>query len=172
MAYTQEQKRSHIRELQTFLHGKSHTGDALHVIPDGFYGTKTEAAVQQFQQENQILPTGETDSDTWDALAAYYQAQVQKPVMQVSIFSTGFRRFVLHDTGTAVYLLQGVLQALHQLYGNLPPVDNCGVYDEKTMHAVQEFQKNTILHPDGEVDENTWNRMMSALTPQIGCCWD
>ncbi len=172
MAYTEEQKRDHTREVQTFLHGLSHTRNLTHVTPDGFYGPQTSAAVQQFQQQNRINPTGETDTITWNALADAYQNEVQIPTIQLSIFPTGINAFVLNDEGTAIYILQAILQALNRQFTNLQPVDNSGIYDEKTRNAVQTFQENTHLTPNGEVDRNTWNHLLSALAPQIEFSWN
>ena len=54
MAYTDEQKRQHILELQAYLHGISHQSQLPHLIPDGVYGENTANAVRLFQQQNQL----------------------------------------------------------------------------------------------------------------------
>ena len=60
--YTDEQKKSHIMELQRYLHGLNmHKGNEPAVIPDGVYGERTTAAVSLFQRENGIPVTGKTD---------------------------------------------------------------------------------------------------------------
>lgn len=172
MAYTPEQKRDHVRELQTFLHGLSHTRNMPHVIPDGYYGPNTAAAVQQFQQQNHVTPTGKTDTTTWNALANAFQSEVQIPTILFSVFPTGINEHTPNSKGTAIYILQAILQALKQQFVNLPPVDNNGIYDEKTEQAVKEFQKCTKLEANGKLDRNTWNYLLAALAPQIEFTWN
>ncbi len=172
MAYTPEQKREHVRELQTFLHGLSHTRNMPHVIPDGYYGPNTAAAVHQFQQQNHMSPTGETDTNTWNALVYAFQDEVQTPTVQFSIFPTGIDEHTPGSTGTAIYILQAILQTLERQFVNLPPIENNGVYDAKTEHAIKEFQKNTKLEANGKLDRNTWNHLLAAIAPQIEFTWN
>ena len=47
MAYTDEQKRQHILELQAYLHGISHQSQLPHLIPDGVYGENTANAAHR-----------------------------------------------------------------------------------------------------------------------------
>ena len=89
MAYTELQKRQHIRELQMFLHGISHTAPLPHLIPDGIYGVQTAEAVRQFQQQNHLPETGKADTETWNALAQAYLQDVRPPTMHLTPFPTG-----------------------------------------------------------------------------------
>ena len=85
MAYTDEQKRQHILELQAYLHGISHQSQLPHLIPDGVYGENTANAVRLFQQQNQLPPTGETDTATWNAIAQAYRQEVRPTVLPASL---------------------------------------------------------------------------------------
>lgn len=89
MAYTELQKQQHIRELQGYLHGISHIQQLPHIIPDGIYGEKTIEAIRQFQQQNHMPATGETDTATWNAVAQAYLQEVRPPVLHLALFPTG-----------------------------------------------------------------------------------
>ena len=127
MAYTDEQKRQHILELQAYLHGISHQSQLPHLIPDGVYGENTANAVR--------------------------------------LFPTGITAYAPGDKGSAVFVIQGVLQAIHSAFPAVPPVQSSGVYDTATKNAVQQFQELTPLPPSGTVDAATWNHLLAALRP-------
>lgn len=167
MAYTEEQKREHIRELQTYLHGLSHVQDLPRVAPDGIYGPKTAAAVREFQQKNQLRPNGAANTATWNALVEAYLDEVVPPLNAVVLFPAGICSYSLGDKGASVYLIQGILQAIQSIFPQLPPVQANGVFDNTTAHAVQEFQKLTSAPPSGEVDAATWNRLVAALDNEV-----
>lgn len=167
MAYTEEQKRDHIRELQTYLHGLAHVQELPHVIPDGFYGPKTAAAVRDFQQKNQLRPNGAANTATWNALVEAYLEEVVPPLNAIVLFPAGVSRYSLGDKGAGVYLIQGILQAIQSVFSQLPPLQASGVFDNATAHAVEEFQKLTCLEPSGEVDAATWNRLIAALDNEV-----
>lgn len=164
MAYTEEQKREHIRELQTYLHGLAHVQDLPHVSPDGVYGPKTAAAVRDFQQKNQLRPNGAANTATWNALVEAYLKEVVPSLNAIVLFPAGvINSYSLGGKGAGVYLIQGILQAIQSVFPQLPPVQASGVFDNTTAHAVREFQKLTSTPPSGKVDAVTWNRLVAAL---------
>lgn len=171
MAYTEAQKRQHIRELQMFLHGLSHVQDLPHVVPDGIYGPKTTAAVREFQRKHQLRPNGETNSATWNTLVQSYLNEVVPPLRSLSLFPVGITSYAIGDSGSAVYLIQGILQALQAVFPELPPVNNNGVFDQNTQYAVRQFQTYTPIEPSGVVDPATWNHLLSALHDNIRFSW-
>ena len=74
MAYTEQDRRNHIRELQQYLYSLSFLDETLpRVIPDGIYGRQTALAVRAFQQKNGLRPNGETNRATWDAIVNAYR---------------------------------------------------------------------------------------------------
>ena len=135
MAYTDEQKRQHILELQAYLHGISHQSQLPHLIPDGVYGENTANAVRLFQQQNQLPPTGETDTATWNAIAQAYRQEVRPTVLHLRLFPTGITAYAPGDKGSAVFVIQGVLQAIHSAFPAVPQVQSSGVYDTATKSA-------------------------------------
>ena len=168
MAYTEEQKRSHIRELQRCLHSLSHVHDLPRISADGFYDSQTADAVRAFQKQNHLPSTGETDSETWNAIAAAYRADVEMADMPVSIFPPGIRSYTVGATGTPVFMIQAILRAIRAFYPKVPFIHVDGSYGTETQKAVEWFQRVTNLPPSGNVDIATWNRFVSAagITPQ------
>lgn len=162
MAYTEQQKRDHIRELQGYLHSLSHVQNLPHVSADGIYGVHTAEAVREFQKQNQLRPTGETNSATWNAIVNAYQTDVGIPAFSVTIFPTSIRSHSLGSNGTEVYLIQALLQAIHETFAEIPAVTVNGLFDDQTKHAVEQFQNYTKLPSSGTVDSETWNRLLAA----------
>ena len=57
-----------IRSLQTMLRTLAHADETLlKLVPDGIYGPNTVQAVREFQRQNGLPVTGETDNTTWSA---------------------------------------------------------------------------------------------------------
>ena len=62
-----------IRSLQTMLRTIAHAGETLvRLVPDGIYGPNTVQAVREFQRQQELPVTGETDNTTWDRIVAVY----------------------------------------------------------------------------------------------------
>ena len=118
-----------------------------------------------FQQQNQLPPTGETDTATWNAIAQAYRQEVRPTVLHLRLFPTGITAYAPGDKGSAVFVIQGVLQAIHSAFPAVPQVQSSGVYDTATKNAVQQFQELTPLPPSGTVDAATWNHLLAALRP-------
>lgn len=163
MAYTEAQRQQHIRELQGYLHSISHTNSLPQIIPDSVYGESTAEAVRQFQQQNQLPPTGETDTATWNAVVQAYLQEKQPQQMHVELFPAGITAYAPGDKGSAVFLIQGLLQAIRAMFPEIPPVESSGVYDSATQHAVRQFQTYTPLPPSGIVNTETWNHLVAAV---------
>ena len=73
--YTDEQRRSHIFDLQTFLRRIQRAeGHAQPLVPDGVFGPETAEAVRAFQRAGGLPVTGTADHDTWTAVYQAYQA--------------------------------------------------------------------------------------------------
>ena len=52
-----------IRSLQTMLRTIAHADETLlKIVPDGIYGPNTVQAVREFQRQNALPVTGETDN--------------------------------------------------------------------------------------------------------------
>ena len=167
MAYTELQKQQHIRELQGYLHGISHIQQLPHVIPDGIYGEKTIEAMRQFKRQNHMPAPGEPDPAIGNAFAQAFLREVRPPVLHLALFPTGITAYTLGDTGGAVFVIQGILQAIQNNFPKIPPISNSGIFDTATQNAVKQFQSYTPLPADGVVDAATWNHLLAALDAEI-----
>ncbi len=137
---------------------------------DGQYGKETAAAVEAFQRDQGLPPTGQTDLDTWDAIRRAYKEQqifrgkahplylVLQPNQVISRGSDNIHLFVM----------QGALTALGQFYEDLPPFTITGILDEPTSRAVLWFQDKAGLPQTGEIDKKTWAHLAHEYRQVVG----
>ncbi|MGN1224522.1 MAG: peptidoglycan-binding protein [Ruminococcus sp.] len=164
MAYTNEDRRNHIRELQRYLYSLSFYDETMpQVVPDGIYGRETALAVRAFQQKNGLRPNGETNRATWDAIVAQYRKQIGQPPAKLSVFGTNREILGGGETGFSVLVLQSILKTLRLRYPNTGELQLTGIYDAATQRAVQVFQNLTGHKPTGMVDRATWNLLVAAI---------
>ena len=168
MAYTQEQERAHIRELQAMLYGISFYNPAIpRVVPDGIYGKATADAVRAFQQFYGLRVTGEVNSATWEKIAQISQELVETRPEPLEVFPKKNTVISLGDRSFTVYVIQTILHALSETYGDLPDCGITGVFDPDTRRALELFQKMSGLPVTGAVDCKTWNMLASAADRTI-----
>lgn len=161
MAYTDQQKRQHILELQRYLYGISLFDSRIpQIIPCGQYNSETAEAVRKFQQIYGLPQTGETDSDTWDMIVSVYRDSIGELPCPYAAFPS--KDYVSHegDHGQLVYIIQAMLSGLCSAYDNIPDVAVCGDFDSETAEAVRAVQKKTGLPESGEVNCHTWNMLV------------
>lgn len=107
---------------------------------DGIFGTGTENAVRQFQQNNGLSVDGIVGNNTWKTLLV---------LPNYPTLRQGSR-------GAYIQFLQQMLES------NLVPVKGIdGIFGKNTDTAVRQFQENAGLTVDGIVGPNTWNALIS-----------
>lgn len=152
-----------VRSLQTMLRVIAQY-DAAHpdVIPDGIYGPETVAAVSAFQQLHALPITGITDQNTWEAIVeiynpAYVNIVVAYPLQIVldpgQIIRKGERNFHL-------YLVQGMLTTLAEIYHSVSQPTLSGLLDEATAESIASFQVLSGLPMTGQLDKHTWKHLV------------
>lgn len=164
MAYTPEQKKAHIRELQKYLNAISYYHQEIPcILPTGVYDQKTETAVRAFQKLYHLTETGETNQATWDKIVSVYLADMQNKPQPLEAFPVK-KNTVLHmgEHCFTVAVIQAVLMELSRKYSNLPEIAVTGDYDADTVRAIQLFQNMCALPVTGEVDCHTWNMLAQA----------
>lgn len=139
----------------------------------GYFGSKTEAAVLQFQKESGLTADGVVGSATASALncgqlgststsaSAYYNEPNNfSSEYYDNTVSSG--TLDLNDRGPAVEELQRRLSTLGYDPG---PVD--GEFGPTTQQAVIQFQRDRNLEPDGVVGSATWSRLGGSPNSSI-----
>ncbi len=164
MPYTEQQKKEHIRELQTYLYGISLFDRRVpQVLPDGVYDRYTEEAVKAFQRAYGLPDTGETDSATWDRIAAIYRDYLDGAPAAYHVFPSRSYSLCTEDSGELVYIIQAMLRKAAEWYDNMPRVSVSGEFGEATAEAVMRFQSCCGLAESGIVDCTTWNMLVRFL---------
>lgn len=164
MAFTDNQKREHTYELQRFLHDLSYKDVKIPVvIPDGIYGRETANAVKAYQHANGIDLTGETDSETWSAIAGD-----RKSIPTPMLLKTVPNDFVLtaDSPREIIYIIQVMLDRLKCDFANIPAVTINGIYDSRTQNAVDAFME-IIGCDSAQCDVNVWNMLASIFNARI-----
>lgn len=62
----------------------------------------------------------------------------------------------------SVRIVQGCLQFISRVYGQIPQAPIDGIYGDSTRQAVNSFQQMTGLTPNGIVDRETWEKIMQV----------
>jgi|RhiMethySRZTD1v2_1073278.scaffolds.fasta_scaffold10583_11 Putative peptidoglycan-binding domain-containing protein len=89
-----------IKKMQKVLIAK----DLLHDTDDGIFGGNTERAVQIFQEQNQLAPTGKVDDQTWQALMSSPAPDLKQRCLQLTadFEGTGFTKAVGNFDGAGI----------------------------------------------------------------------
>ena len=161
--YTDEQRRSHIFDLQTFLRrSQRDQGYARPIAADGIFGPETAAAVRDFQRQNGLPVTGTADYDTWTAVFRAYRALTAGDVLPggVLFFPAGADATLsAGDRGAPVFVLQLLLGAALPHFANAVPVPLTGEYDADTTAGVRRAQGIFLLPQTGVTDRATWEAL-------------
>jgi len=151
-----------IRSLQTMLRVIAESDERQpSVIPDGFYSADTIRAVSAFQRRYGLPVTGVTDQETWDAIVPIYQTALvevgeAEPLNIILNPSQVIRR---GERSPHLYLIQGMLTVLAEVYRSIPAPPSTGVLDLPTAESLIQFQLLSLLPATGEVDKHTWKHL-------------
>ena len=160
-----------IRSLQTMLRTIAHADETLlKIVPDGIYGPNTVQAVREFQRQNALPVTGETDNATWNKLVAVYTVQSPSvlPAAPVTVRWTPNRTLAAGSRNSHLFLIQSMLQALARFYVNAPVLTVTGVHDAPSVAAVKWLQRLAALPQTGEIDQTTWAYLSGLYTLASG----
>ena len=151
-----------IRSLQTMLR-VIHEDDPSHpaIIPDGIYGPETMAAISHFQRRHGLPVTGVTDQETWEAVTSHYNEaliRVDEAQPLYILLEPGevIRRGEKHPH---MYLVQGILQTLSDIYESVSLPDHNGILNDITSDSLASFQALMGLPMTGDLDKVTWKAL-------------
>lgn len=126
----------------------------------GSFGSKTEAAVKNFQEKNNLTADGVAGTKTLNAIASAIGRTGS--VSAGSSYTSG-TTLRLNSQGTAVSQMQTDLKQLGYYYADIT-----GKFGEKTEAAVKEFQKDKKLVADGVAGTKTLEAISAAITAAGG----
>lgn len=134
---------------------------------DGAYGSRTTAAVSEFQRAKGLDSDGIVDKETWTALAAdpvsaSKTVEEESPIQKDASVPSNAPS---SDPTTVTILSKGssgakvkTLQVRLEVQGYDPgPID--GIFGAKTIAAVKGFQDDKGFKADGVVDDTTWKAL-------------
>jgi peptidoglycan hydrolase-like protein with peptidoglycan-binding domain len=128
---------------------------------DGIYGSGTKQAIMNFQTSAGILPDGLATFELLNSLNATVsvsrsRAEVAPATMNNSIVSENIT-VADFDTQTVKRIQSG----LKEKFG-ADEIDVDGVFGNQTRAAIRQFQEFFELKPSGEIDRQTFEKMLSA----------
>lgn len=151
-----------VRILQYYLSYLSSFNAAIpRIAADGSYGPATERAVRAFQTAYGLTPSGTVDALTWDRLQDAYRGIVSAvpPVYTEGSFPP-FPGTILGvgSEGDDVRALQEYLNAIAEVYPQLPTLPVTGYFGTQTADAVSAFlDLFGIEGARGSVNGAVWN---------------
>ena len=151
-----------IRSLQTMLQVIAENDSRYKaLIPDGIYGPETMAAVSAFQRTHMLPVTGIVDLATWEAIVPVYDESLVARDGAVPIEVVWNPGVVLRrgDAHPNLYLAQGMLAVLAQVYHSVSKPSLTGVLDEVTADSLASFQMLQGLPMTGNLDRQTWGNL-------------
>ena len=153
-----------IRSLQTMLRVIAEN-DPRHVsvIPDGIYGPETMRSVSAFQRMHGLPVTGVTDQATWEAIVAVYEPALIEQDEAEALFLILNPGQVIRkgERHPHLYLVQGMLTVLSQVYDSIGQPSMNGLLDEPTADSLASFQYLSGLPSTGNLAKTTWKHLVT-----------
>lgn len=151
-----------VRSLQTMLRVIAEDeGRMPSVIPDGIYGQQTMAEVSRHQRKHGLPITGVTDQSTWESVAADYEPALIRISQGIPVEVVLQPNQIIRqgESDPHVYITQGMLQTLSEIYISITPPGFSGVLDQATAESLLAFQALSRLEQTGTLDKITWHHL-------------
>ena len=161
-----EQHTAYVREFQTALRELSKYNLQIpRIAVDGVYGPETAAAVAAFQGAHGLPVTGHVDPATWNMIFHEYNRvlSLNAPANFVEPFPSPDTVVSLGDEGSLVAIIEVMLCAIGQYFGNMYEVNIDCRFEEQDAQAVRKIQEIAGLEETGGVDKDTWNTLVETF---------
>lgn len=148
-----------VNKLQAYLNMMQERGFIQTAnLQDGVFGTRTEAAVKEWQRYAGLPVDGMIGYET-------FQSLVNK-VRELNITTNiplASRSYLLANgqQGLSVFMMQEYLNEIATVNKCLRPLPVDGIYGAQTMRAVQQFQYLYDLNIDGIIGKATWDAIIN-----------
>ena len=132
---------------------------------NGIFDEATEAAVRAFQQQFGLTVDGLVGRQTWQAMEDAYES-IRTSTELIDGGSILFPGRVLQSgfQGEDVATIQEYLAYIATVYPAIPAPAVTGVYGMETVQAVEAFQREFGLEPNGIVGVTTWDAIASLYS--------
>ena len=154
-----------IYNLQKYLRAISFADERVSRPPlDGIFDSATEESVRSFQSSRGMNASGIVDKATWDAIYEEYKALAL--VEELPFFPStpiGYAAKIGEES-SFISILQILLQELSSVYDIFEAVEITGIFDTATENAIKELQRASGLPVTGELDKNTYRRLLYDLS--------
>lgn len=154
-----------IFNLQKYLRAISFADTRVSRPPlDGIFDSATEDSVRSFQASRGLNANGLVDRATWDAIYEEYKALALAE--ELPFFPTTPTNYAarLGEESSFISIIQILLQELSSIYDAFESVQITGVFDKETEAAIKELQLASGLPATGELDRNTYRRLLYDLS--------
>ena len=154
-----------IFNLQKYLRAISFADTRVSRPPlDGIFDSATEDSVRSFQASRGLNANGLVDRATWDAIYEEYKALALAE--ELPFFPTTPTNYAarLGEESSFISIIQILLQELSSIYDAFESVQITGVFDKATESAIKELQLASGLPATGELDRNTYRRLLYDLS--------
>ncbi len=131
----------------------------------GVFDEVTQDAVETLQRNNGLPVTGVVDKETWDLIYDQFQGiTFILPSLLSRIPLEPYDGVLLRQgsNGERVELLQRYLNAVSDVYTDVPKVEVLGIFGPQTYNSVLVFQRLFGLTADGVVGRDTWNALLDV----------
>lgn len=158
-----------ILNLQKYLRAISFADERISRPPlDGIFDSATEDAVRSFQATRGLNANGLVDRLTWEAIYDEYQALSLAEELPFFPSNPTDYSAKLGEESSFVSIIQILLQELSSVYDTLETVEITGIFDAATEQAIKELQRASGLEITGELDRNTYRRLLYDFSSHTG----
>lgn len=150
-----------VQLVQYFLNVLSAYYDSIPALDiDGILGSRTRAAIIEFQKTVGIPATGILDQETWETMYNRVLGILRElPPTAIALPALIYPNIVYLEgsEGPGVFVIQELLAFISTVVPEIPPVQIDGIFGPETKAAVTAFQRLYGIEENGIVEENTWN---------------
>ena len=155
-----------VRVLQYYLAVVAAYYDTIPEIEvNGVFDRPTETAVRAFQQQFGLTVDGLVGRQTWQAMEdAYESIRTSTELIDGGVILFPGRVLQAGFQGEDVATIQEYLSYIATVYPTIPAPSVTGVYGLETVQAVEAFQREFGLEPNGVVGVTTWDAIASLYS--------